>query len=157
MKRIIVCLLTGLLAVGMMAGCSKKLTPEEQAASEAAVLAQQLQEEETQTGLKRLISNNLTEYEQPFYDFVDSLQKGDAAAAAKALGVPNTFGDKLQSWVIVNNYETFQKAEMKSICLNSAKDGASAVLNIYMKSPKDVTTDTQPDYTMNVDYVGLGH
>ena len=153
MKRIIVCLLTGLLAVGMMAGCSKKLTPEEQAASEAAVLAQQLQEEETQTGLKRLISNNLTEYEQPFYDFVDSLQKGDAAAAAKALGVPNTFGDKLQSWVIVNNYETFQKAEMKSICLNSAKDGASAVLNIYMKSPKDVTTDTQPDYTMNVDYV----
>lgn len=72
---------------------------------------------------------------------------------AKALGVPNTFGDKLQSWVIVNNYETFQKAEMKSICLNSAKDGASAVLNIYMKSPKDVTTDTQPDYTMNVDYV----
>lgn len=83
MKRIIVCLLTGLLAVGMMAGCSKKLTPEEQAASEAAVLAQQLQEEETQTGLKRLISNNLTEYEQPFYDFVDSLQKGDAAAAAK--------------------------------------------------------------------------
>ena len=136
MKRIIACLLTGLLAVGMMAGCSKKLTPEEQAASEAAVLAQQLQEEETQTGLKRLISNNLTEYEQPFYDFVDSLQKGDAAAAAKALGVPNTFGDKLQSWVIVNNYETFQKAEMKSICLNSAKDGASAVLNIYMKSPK---------------------
>ena len=116
-------------------------------------MAQQLQEEETQTGLKRLISNNLTEYEQPFYDFVDSLQKGDAAAAAKALGVPNTFGDKLQSWVIVNNYETFQKAEMKSICLNSAKDGASAVLNIYMKSPKDVTTDTQPDYTMNVDYV----
>lgn len=117
------------------------------------MLAQQLQEEETQTGLKRLISNNLTEYEQPFYDFVDSLQKGDAAAAAKALGVPNTFGDKLQSWVIVNNYETFQKAEMKSICLNSAKDGASAVLNIYMKSPKDVTTDTQPDYTMNVDYL----
>ena len=84
---------------------------------------------------------------------MDSLQKGDAAAAAKALGVPNTFGDKLQSWVIVNNYETFQKAEMKSICLNSAKDGASAVLNIYMKSPEDVTTDTQPDYTMNVDYV----
>lgn len=153
MKRIIACLLTGVLAVGMMAGCSKKLTPEEQAASEAAVLAQQLQEEETQTGLKRLISNNLTEYEQPFYDFVDSLQKGDAAATAKALGVPNTFGDKLQSWVIVNNYETFQKAEMKSICLNSAKDGASAVLNIYMKSPKDVTADTQPDYTMNVDYV----
>ena len=27
MKRIIVCLLTGLLAVGMMAGCSKKLDP----------------------------------------------------------------------------------------------------------------------------------
>lgn len=153
MKRIIACLLTGLLAVGMMAGCSKKLTPEEQAASEAAVLAQQLQEEEAQTGLKRLISNNLTEYEQPFYNFVDGLQKNDASATAKALGVPNTFGDKLQSWVIVNNYEDFQKAELKSICLNSAKDGAAAVLNVYMKSPKDVSSDTQPDYTMKVDYV----
>ncbi len=153
MKRIIACLLTGLLAVGMMAGCSKKLTPEEQAASEAAVLAQQLQEEEAQTGLKRLISNNLTEYEQPFYNFVDGLQKNDASATAKALGVPNTFGDKLQSWVIVNNYENFQKAELKSICLNSAKDGAAAVLNVYMKSPKDVSSDTQPDYTMKVDYV----
>ena len=153
MKRIIAYLLTGLLAVGMMAGCSKKLTPEEQAASEAAVLAQQLQEEETQTGLKRLISNNLTEYEQPFYNFVDGLQKNDASATAKALGVPNTFGDKLQSWVIVNNYEDFQKAELKSICLNSAKDGAAAVLNVYMKSPKDVSSDTQPDYTMKVDYV----
>ncbi len=153
MKRIIACLLTGLLAVGMMAGCSKKLTPEEQAASEAAVLAQQLQEEEAQTGLKRLISNNLTEYEQPFYNFVDGLQKNDASATAKALGVPNTFGDKLQSWVIVNNYENFQKAELKSICLSSAKDGAAAVLNVYMKSPKDVSSDTQPDYTMKVDYV----
>lgn len=153
MKRIIACLLTGLLTVGMMAGCSKKLTPEEQAASEEAVLAQQLQEEETQTGLKRLISNNLTEYEQPFYNFVDGLQKNDASATAKALGVPNTFGDKLQSWVIVNNYENFQKAELKSICLNSAKDGAAAVLNVYMKSPKDVSSDTQPDYTMEVDYV----
>ena len=29
MKRIIACLLTGVLAVGMMVGCSKKLTPEE--------------------------------------------------------------------------------------------------------------------------------
>ena len=153
MKRIIACLLTGLLAVGMMSGCSKKLTPEEQAASEAAVLAQQLQEEEAQTGLKRLISNNLTEYEQPFYNFVDGLQKNDASATAKALGVPNTFGDKLQSWVIVNNYENFQKAELKSICLSSAKDGAAAVLNVYMKSPKDVSSDTQPDYTMKVDYV----
>lgn len=153
MKRIIACLLTGLLTVGMMAGCSKKLTPEEQAASDAAVLAQQLQEEETQTGLKRLISNNLTEYEQPFLEFVDGLQKNDASATAKALGVPNTFGDKLQSWVIVNNYENFQKTELKSICLNSAKDGAAAVLNVYMKSPKDVSSDTQPDYTMEVDYV----
>lgn len=77
MKRVVAGLLAGVLAVSMLAGCSKQLTPEEQAASEAAVLAQQLQDEEDQTGLKRLISNNITEYEQPFYDFVESLQEGD--------------------------------------------------------------------------------
>ena len=141
------------LTVSLLAGCSKQLTPEEQAASEAAVLAQQLQDEEDQTGLKRLISNNITEYEQPFYDFVESLQEGDADKAATALGVPNTFGSNLQNWVIVNNYETFQKNELQHICFNSAKDGAAAVLNVYLKYPGEVTKDTSPDYVMNVDYV----
>lgn len=153
MKRVVAGLLAGVLAVSMLAGCSKQLTPEEQAASEAAVLAQQLQDEEDQTGLKRLISNNLTEYEQPFYDFVEGLQNKNADVTAKALGVPNTFGDNLQNWVIVNNYETFQNTELKHICLSSTKDGASAVVNVYMKVPNEVTSDTQPDYVMNVDYV----
>lgn len=153
MKRVVAGLLAGVLAVSMLAGCSKQLTPEEQAASEAAILAQQLQDEEDQTGLKRLISNNITEYEQPFYDFVESLQEGDADKAATALGVPNTFGSNLQNWVIVNNYETFQKNELQHICFNSAKDGAAAVLNVYLKYPGEVTKDTSPDYVMNVDYV----
>lgn len=153
MKRVVAGLLAGVLAVSMLAGCSKQLTPEEQAASEAAVLAQQLQDEEDQTGLKRLISKNITEYEQPFYDFVESLQEGDADKAATALGVPNTFGSNLQNWVIVNNYETFQKNELQHICFNSAKDGAAAVLNVYLKYPGEVTKDTSPDYVMNVDYV----
>lgn len=141
MKRVVAGMLAGVLAVSMLAGCSKQLTPEEQAASEAAVLAQQLQDEEDQTGLKRLISNNITEYEQPFYDFVESLQEGDADKAATALGVPNTFGSNLQNWVIVNNYETFQKNELQHICFNSAKDGAAAVLNVYLKYPGEVTKD----------------
>ena len=47
MKRLVAGMLAGVLAVGMMlSGCSKQLTPEEQAASDAAVLAQQLQDEE---------------------------------------------------------------------------------------------------------------
>lgn len=153
MKRVVAGLLAGVLTVSLLAGCSKQLTQEEQAASEAAVLAQQLQDEEDQTGLKRLISNNITEYEQPFYDFVESLQEGDADKAATALGVPNTFGSNLQNWVIVNNYETFQKNELQHICFNSAKDGAAAVLNVYLKYPGEVTKDTSPDYVMNVDYV----
>ena len=82
MKRLVAGMLAGVLAVGMMlSGCSKQLTPEEQAASDAAVLAQQLQDEEDKTGLKRLISNNLTEYEQPFYDFVTGLQNADPIGA----------------------------------------------------------------------------
>lgn len=47
----------------------------------------------------------------------------------------------------------FQKNELQHICFNSAKDGAAAVLNVYLKYPGEVTKDTSPDYVMNVDYV----
>ena len=36
MKRVVAGMLAGVLAVSMLAGCSKQLTPEEQAASPAA-------------------------------------------------------------------------------------------------------------------------
>jgi hypothetical protein len=55
--------------------------------------------------------------------------------------------------VMEHHYESSEKAEMHAICANSARSGASAVMNIYMTSPKDVTIDTQRAYSMNVDYV----
>ena len=102
--------------------------------------------------MKRLISNNLTEYEQPVHDFIEGLQDGDAEKTATALGVPNTFGEKLQDWVVVNDFETFQKTDMTNICLNSAKEGSKAAINVFMKTPGEVTADTSPDYTLTAEY-----
>lgn len=97
MKRLFAGTLALVMTCGLLfSGCGKQMTPEEEAASQEAAISQQLQDEENKTGLKRLISNNLTEYEQPVHDFIEGLQDGDAEKTATALGVPNTFGEKLQ-------------------------------------------------------------
>lgn len=153
MKRLFAGTLALVMTCGLLfSGCGKQMTPEEEAASQEAAISQQLQDEENKTGLKRLISNNLTEYEQPVHDFIEGLQDGDAEKTAMALGVPNTFGEKLQDWVVVNDFETFQKTDMTNICLNSAKEGSKAVINVFMKTPGEVTADTSPDYTLTAEY-----
>lgn len=153
MKRLFAGTLALMMTCGVLfSGCGKQMTPEEEAASQEAAISQQLQDEENKTGLKRLISNNLTEYEQPVHDFIEGLQDGDAEKTAMALGVPNTFGEKLQDWVVVNDFETFQKTDMTNICLNSAKEGSKAVINVFMKTPGEVTADTSPDYTLTAEY-----
>ena len=153
MKRLFAGTLALVMTCGLLfSGCGKQMTPEEEAASQEAAISQQLQDEENKTGLKRLISNNLTEYEQPVHDFIEGLQDGDAEKTAMALGVPNTFGEKLQDWVVVNDFETFQKTDMTNICLNSAKEGSKAAINVFMKTPGEVTADTSPDYTLTAEY-----
>lgn len=153
MKRLFAGTLALVMTCGLLfSGCGKQMTPEEEAASQEAAISQQLQDEENKTGLKRLISNNLTEYEQPVHDFIEGLQDGDAEKTATALGVPNTFGEKLQDWVVVNDFETFQKTDMTNICLNSAKEGSKAAINVFMKTPEEVTADTSPDYTLTAEY-----
>lgn len=153
MKRLFAGTLALVMTCGLLfSGCGKQMTPEEEAASQEAAISQQLQDEENKTGLKRLISNNLTEYEQPVHDFIEGLQDGDAEKTATALGVPNTFGEKLQDWVVVNDFETFQKTDMTNICLNSAKEGSKAAINVFMKTPGEVTADTSPDYTLTAEY-----
>lgn len=153
MKRLFAGTLALVMTCGLLfSGCGKQMTPEEEAASQEAAISQQLQDEENKTGLKRLISNNLTEYEQPVHDFIEGLQDGDAEKTATALGVPNTFGEKLQDWVVVNDFETFQKTDMTNICLNSAKEGSKAAINVFMKAPEEVTADTSPDYTLTAEY-----
>lgn len=152
MKRIMALMLAALISAGvMLTGCSgKEMTPEEKAASEEAVLTQQLAEEEAQTGLKRLISRNLTEYEQPVYDFVKGLQDNDADMICRALGVPNTFGENLENWIIVNDYESLRDLELKNICLNSAKKGSQAAINVYLKTPGEVNSSSNADLRMTV-------
>ena len=153
MKRLFAGTLALVMTCGVLfSGCGKQMTPEEEAASQEAAISQQLQDEENKTGLKRLISNNLTEYEQPVHDFIEGLQDGDAEKTATALGVPDTFGEKLQDWVVVNDFETFQKTDMTNICLNSAKEGSKAAINVFMKTPGEVTADTSPDYTLTAEY-----
>lgn len=41
---------------------------------------------------------------------------------------------------------------MTNICLNSAKEGSKAAINVFMKTPGEVTADTSPDYTLTAEY-----
>lgn len=77
MKRLFAGTLALVMTCGVLfSGCGKRMTPEEEAASQEAAISQQLQDEENKTGLKRLISNNLTEYEQPVHDLSKACRMG---------------------------------------------------------------------------------
>ena len=56
MKRLFAGTLALVMTCGLLfSGCGKRMTPEEEAASQEAAISQQLQDEENKTGLKRLI------------------------------------------------------------------------------------------------------
>lgn len=127
LKKAAAVILSGVLAM-TLAGCSTQAepTPEELAASNSAMLL----EEEASTGIKRLTSQNLEEYEKPVLDFVSSIKAKDPQAMANVLGAPNTFGDNLPSWIIVNDYEIYDASDLESIRIKTAKSGSSATITV---------------------------
>lgn len=124
------------MAITMLAGCASEPTPEEIAASSIAAVTA----EEQQTGMKRLDSPNLTEYEKPLANFVNGLKSKDANAVANALGCLNVFGDgseSLESWIISNNYEDLAAMELHDIQIISSKDGKQAELQVFLEEPNE--------------------
>ena len=122
MKKALCVCLSLAIAGSVFAGCSREQTPEE---IEAASLAAVTQEEQT-TGMKRLDSPNLTDYEKPLANFVSGIQAKDAAKIATALGSVDIFGDTLDGWIVSNNYESLQTKDLHDIKIQSSKDGKVA-------------------------------
>ena len=71
MKKALCVCLSLAIAGSVFAGCSREQTPEE---IEAASLAAVTQEEQA-TGMKRLDSPNLTDYEKPLANFVSGIHQ----------------------------------------------------------------------------------
>ena len=133
MKKALCVCLSLAIAGSVFAGCSREQTPEE---IEAASLAAVTQEEQT-TGMKRLDSPNLTDYEKPLANFVSGIQAKDAAKIATALGSVNIFGDTLDGWIVSNNYESLQTEDLHDIKIQSSKDGKVATINVFFEEPNE--------------------
>ena len=134
MKKALCVCLSLAIAGSVFAGCSREQTPEE---IEAASLAAVTQEEQT-TGMKRLDSPNLTDYEKPLANFVSGIQAKDAAKIATALGSVNIFGDTLDGWIVSNNYESLQTEDLHDIKIQSSKDGKVATINVFFEEPMKI-------------------
>lgn len=133
MKKALCVCLSLAIAGSVFAGCSREQTPEE---IEAASLAAVTQEEQA-TGMKRLDSPNLTDYEKPLANFVSGIQAKDAAKIATALGSVNIFGDTLDGWIVSNNYESLQTEDLHDIKIQSSKDGKVATINVFFEEPNE--------------------
>lgn len=131
-KRIVAAILAVCLATSLT-GCIQSKTPEEiEAESLAAITA-----EEEATGMKRLDSPNLSDYEKPLADFVTGIQTGDANAVSTSLGSINVFGDSLESWVVSNNYDIFESLDLHDILIQTTKDGKTATINVFLEAPNE--------------------
>lgn len=144
-------LILGIAAVSILtfSGCSSEPTPEEIAASSLAAVTA----EEQQTGMRRLDSPNLTEYEKPLADFVNGLKAKDANAVADALGCVNVFGEgseSLNSWIISNNYENLAEMDPHDIQITSQKDGKQAQIQVFLEAPNE-NKDNYIAYTTDFD------
>lgn len=156
-KKGIAFFLTLVMSAGILAGCSNtepELTEEEIAAASIAEMYAQLEEEELQTGYKRLQSQNLEAYEAPVADFLQALHDGNAEKMAELLDVPNTFGDQFQNWVIVHDLEELQKLDLKDVTITSTKAGSTAVIDLYYVEPGDMTDETKPDLELTTAFSG---
>ncbi len=138
MKKIISLLMALTLLVGIMAGCSSKLTEEEQAAKDEAAAMAAAAEEEAETGIRRLTSPNLESYEIVLRDFVAGLQAMDTAMVAKTLGVPDVFGDGLYGWVIANGYESIAATHPHNIKVYPQKEDNKVRLDVEINGGSKV-------------------
>lgn len=119
------------MAVSCLAGCG--MSEEEKAAraeqdAKAAVL-----QEEQDTGMKRLTSENLEGAELVVLSFVNGIKNEDTQAIADAVGAPNIFPDNYSySWMLTNNYENLKDTDLNDIKVKTEKQGNSVSMEVLV-------------------------
>ena len=129
------------MAVSCLAVCG--MSEEEKAAkaeqdAKAAVL-----QEEQDTGMKRLTSENLEGAELVVLSFVNGIKNEDTQAIADAVGAPNIFPDNYSySWMLTNNYENLKDTDLNDIKVKTEKQGNSVSMEVLVNTDDEKNADT---------------
>lgn len=129
------------MAVSCLVGCG--MSEEEKAAkaeqdAKAAVL-----QEEQDTGMKRLTSENLEGAELVVLSFVNGIKNEDTQAIADAVGAPNIFPDNYSySWMLTNNYENLKDTDLNDIKVKTEKQGNSVSMEVLVNTDDEKNADT---------------
>lgn len=129
MKKIISIMAVVAVLTMVFTGCSfSEKSPEEVEQERLEAIAQ----EEATTGLKRLDSPNLTDYELPLQMLVQGIQENDSEKICEAVGSPHVLADDdIYGWVLQNGYDYIQQSEANELRIKSTKENATATINLY--------------------------
>lgn len=141
MRRTIAAVAALIMATSCLAGCG--MSEEEKAAkAEQDAKAAALQEEKD-TGMKRLTSENLADAELVLQSFVNGIKDDDPEAVADAVGAPNIFPDNyLYSWTLSNNYENLKDTDLNDIKVKTEKQGNSVNMEVLVNTDDEKNADT---------------
>ena len=142
------------MVVSCLSGCG--MSEEEKAAkaeqdAKAAVL-----QEEQDTGMKRLTSENLEGAELVVLSFVNGIKNEDTQAIADAVGAPNIFPDNyLYSWMLTNNYENLKDTDLNDIKVKTEKQGNSVSMEVLVNTDDEKNADTYTAFYENGEWILL--
>lgn len=141
MRKTMAAIAALIMATSCLAGCG--MSEEEKAAkAEQDAKAAALQEEKD-TGMKRLTSENLADAELVLQSFVNGIKNDDSQAVADAVGAPNIFPDNyLYSWTLSNNYENLKDTDLNDIKVKTEKQGNSVNMEVLVNTGDEKNADT---------------
>lgn len=129
MKKIFSIMAIVTVLMMLFTGCSfSEKSPEEAEQERLETIAQ----EEAETGLKRLDSPNLTDYEIPLQMLVQGIQENDSAKICEAVGSPHVLADSdIYGWILQNGYDYIQEIESNALRIKSTKENATATIRLF--------------------------
>ena len=129
MKKIFSIMVIVTMLMMLFTGCSfSEKSPEEAEQERLETIAQ----EEAETGLKRLDSPNLTDYETPLQMLVQGIQENDSAKICEAVGSPHVLADNdIYGWILQNGYDYIQEIESNALRIKSTKENATATIRLF--------------------------
>lgn len=129
MKKIFLIMAIITILAMCFTGCSfYEKSPEEAEQERLETIAQ----EEAETGLKRLDSPNLTDYEIPLQMLVQGIQENDSAKICEAVGSPHVLADNdIYGWILQNGYDYIQEIESNALRIKSTKENATATIRLF--------------------------
>lgn len=128
MKKGIAMCLALALSAALLVGCKAEKTPEEVEAERLAAIAA----EEAETGLKRLDSPNLEDYEMPIVELANAIRNQNPKEICYAIGSPTVLtDDEVYGWILESGLDSLLNNTANELRMRSEKANATATLIVY--------------------------